>query len=231
MPENSTAASPAPIRNDGCASSAGGRSCGASRRACRRSQRRNAQISSGASASSARIQSGQPSVGPSISGTRIARSAEPASAMPPQSMPRLRVPGTAGTTFSAAATAMMPSGTLTRKIGRQSMPQRSSPISVPPSTGPVTEASPAASANRPNTPPRSCGGNSAGTSASVCGVIIAPPTPCSARAATSHSIDGASPQSAEAAVNSPTPSRNIRRRPKMSPARPDGSRNSAKTKM
>ncbi len=155
----------------------------------------------------------------------------PASAIPIQSMPRLRVPGTAGTTFSAARMAITPIGTLTRKIGRQSIPQRSSPISVPPRIGPVTAASPAASANRPNTPPRSCGGNSAGTSASVCGVIIAPPTPWIARAATSHSIDGARPHSADAAVNSATPRRNIRRRPKMSPARPDGSRNSAKTKM
>ncbi len=48
---------------------------------------------------------------------------------------------------------------------------------------------------------------------------MAAPTPCRARAATSQTADCATPTASDANVKSPTPTTNIRRRPKMSPAR------------
>ncbi len=57
------------------------------------------------------------------------------------------------------------------------------------------------------------------SSASVDGAAIAAPTPCSARAASSQAGDCASPPSIEANVNSAMPATNVRRRPRMSPAR------------
>ena len=51
----------------------------------------------------------------------------------------------------------------------------------------------------------------------VSGVTMAAPNPCSARAAISHSTEGASAAAAEAAVNRATPIRNIRLRPNRSP--------------
>ena len=56
------------------------------------------------------------------------------------------------------------------------------------------------------------------------GVLIAAPKPCTARAATSTVVDPARPQTSEAIVKIVTPMRNIRLRPRMSPARPPSSR-------
>ena len=57
------------------------------------------------------------------------------------------------------------------------------------------------------------------TSAIVLGAIIAPPAPWSTRMAISHSMDGDMPPRNDATVNTPTPARNTRRLPRMSPAR------------
>ena len=59
--------------------------------------------------------------------------------------------------------------------------------------------------------------------ASAAGVSMAAPTPCPARAAISAPATGASPLAREAAVNSASPARNIRRRPNRSAARPPAS--------
>ena len=63
---------------------------------------------------------------------------------------------------------------------------------------------------------------SAGTAAlskvSDSGTTIAPPAPCTARAAISAPMLGASAAAADATVNSVRPTRNIRRRPKRSPS-------------
>ena len=55
----------------------------------------------------------------------------------------------------------------------------------------------------------------------------APPMPWSARAVISASIDGASAAAAEADVNSPMPSANMRLRPKRSPSAAPVSRKTA----
>jgi hypothetical protein len=63
---------------------------------------------------------------------------------------------------------------------------------------------------------------------SVSGVMIAPPTPCSARAATSCSADDDMAASAEAAVKIPRPIKNIFFRPNRSPSVAPGSSRTAK---
>src|ERR1019366_1730556 len=60
-------------------------------------------------------------------------------------------------------------------------------------------------------------------SASTAGEAIAPPAPCTARAASSHAAEVARPPASEAAVNSTIPAMKTRRRPRMSPARPPSS--------
>ena len=59
---------------------------------------------------------------------------------------------------------------------------------------------------------------------SVDGDTIAAPKPCTARAAMSTPVDPARPQTREATEKMTTPMRNIRLRPRMSPARPPSSR-------
>ena len=56
----------------------------------------------------------------------------------------------------------------------------------------------------------------------------APPTPCTARAATSVPIVGASAAAADPAVKTATPIVNIRRRPNRSPSAPPVSSSTAK---
>jgi hypothetical protein len=63
---------------------------------------------------------------------------------------------------------------------------------------------------------------------SVSGVNSAPPAPCTARAATSAPIVGASAAAAEPAVKTATPIVNIRRRPNRSPSAPPVSSSTAK---
>ncbi len=53
----------------------------------------------------------------------------------------------------------------------------------------------------------------------ICGIMAAAPAPWTNRAPISTPMSGASPQASEASVNTPTPSRNIRRRPIRSPSR------------
>ena len=59
---------------------------------------------------------------------------------------------------------------------------------------------------------------------SAVGATSAPPRPWTPRATTSHVSQVASPQSREAPLKSARPSRNSRRRPNRSPARPPSSR-------
>ena len=66
--------------------------------------------------------------------------------------------------------------------------------------------------------PRFSGGNAVESSVSVSGVTIAAPAPCSARAAISAPVVGASAATAEATVKMPRPITNMRRRPKRSPS-------------
>ena len=66
-------------------------------------------------------------------------------------------------------------------------------------------------------------GNVVVTRARAVGATIAPPTPCSARAASSHACEVANPPSSEATENRTMPAMKTRRRPRMSPARPPSS--------
>ena len=52
----------------------------------------------------------------------------------------------------------------------------------------------------------------------ACGMSMAEPAPCTARAAISQPMPGASADAADATVNSPIPATNNRRRPNLSPS-------------
>ena len=117
----------------------------------------------------------------------------------------------------------MPIGTLIQKIQCHEL----SWITAPPTSGPSATAIPLIPDHTPSASPRCCGGNASASSVSVSGVAIAAPIPCSARAAISRSLDGASADAAEATVNSAIPAMNIRLRPKRSPSAAPVSRNTA----
>ena len=59
---------------------------------------------------------------------------------------------------------------------------------------------------------------------SAAGAMMAPPTPCNARAATSTTWEPASPHESEANVKRASPNMKTRRRPNRSPALPPRSR-------
>ena len=65
--------------------------------------------------------------------------------------------------------------------------------------------------NQANARLRSGAGNVAVISASTCGTMAAPVSPCSSRAPTSSAGDWASPHSKDAAAKAATPIMNIRR--------------------
>jgi hypothetical protein len=65
--------------------------------------------------------------------------------------------------------------------------------------------------------PRLSSDTAADSKVRVSGIKTAPPTPCTARAAISQPIPGASAAAAEPAVNKPSPAMNMRRRPYRSP--------------
>ena len=80
----------------------------------------------------------------------------------------------------------------------------------------------------PSARPRRAGGTAAERIVSVSGITIAPPSPCTARAASSVPIEGASAAAAEASVKMPSPIANMRLRPKRSPSAAPVKRNTAK---
>jgi hypothetical protein len=75
-------------------------------------------------------------------------------------------------------------------------------------------------AQTPSARPRRSPWNVAVTTASAAGESNAAPTPCSARPAMSMVPLPASPHISEAAVNSPSPARSVRRAPNASDSRP-----------
>ena len=132
------------------------------------------------------------------------------------------IPPPAGSSTSVSAKTAMPTGTLTRKIQCQS----SVSVRTPPSRTPIE---PPPEATKPKTPiafARSAGSvNSVMMSESATAETIAPPMPCTARAAIRSPCVSARPQPMDARVNSAIPARNILRCPTMSPRRPPRSRN------
>ena len=104
-------------------------------------------------------------------------------------------------------------GTLSQKIHCQLMPS----TTAPPMTGPRPTATPPMAPHAPSATPRFSGLTAALRMVSVSGVTMAPPTPCTARAAMSVWMSGASAARAEAPVKMARPITNSRRRPKRSP--------------
>ena len=125
---------------------------------------------------------------------------------------------------SASGTRAMPIGTLSQKIQCQEMPL----TTAPPTSGPNATASPLTPPHAPSATPRRSAGTAADRIVSVSGVTIAPPSPCTARAASSAAIEGARAAAAEAAVKIERPIASARLRPIRSPSAAPGSRRTAK---
>ncbi len=121
-----------------------------------------------------------------------------------------------GITSKISARQAATKGRLTRKIQRHEPSANSSP----PASGPSTAAIPPHAVQLPIAGPRSSSGKVATITASALGVSSALATPCSARAAISAWIEGASAHSSDATPKPPTPSAKTRRSPYRSPSEP-----------
>ena len=104
-------------------------------------------------------------------------------------------------------------------------------VRKPPTTGPIERASAETPAQVPIALPRSEAGKAWVTMERVAGIISAAPTPWTAREAISISELAARPAVAEVTAKTITPSRNIARRPKMSPSRPPVAISTAKVRV
>ena len=113
----------------------------------------------------------------------------------------------------------IPIGTLIQKIQCQD----SVCTTAPPTSGPSATAIPLTPDHTPIAMPRRSSGNASASSVRVSGVTSAAPAPCTARAATSIPVLGAT----DAPVNTVIPSRNMRLRPKRSPSAAPVSSNTA----
>ena len=116
---------------------------------------------------------------------------------------------------------------MSQKIQCQSMPL----TTAPPTTGPAATASPVIPPHTPIAAPRLSLGNASVIRVRVSGVTIAAPAPWKTRAAISASTLGASADAADAAVKTPSPMQNMRRRPKRSPSAAPVSRNVANARL
>ncbi len=119
-----------------------------------------------------------------------------------------------------------PTGTFTKKIHSQLRRSVSTPPRRTPATAPKAPTAPqtpsAMFRSRPST-------NVTIRIESAAGVMIAAPSPWNERAAISDVSDQARPARSEETVNTITPTRKIRRRPRRSAARPPSSRKPPKT--
>src|ERR1700733_6220508 len=114
----------------------------------------------------------------------------------------------------AIGSSATPIGTFSQKIHCQDAPS----TTAPPTSGPMATARPPIAPHAPRARPLRCGGTAADSRVRVSGIRIAAPTPCTARAATSHPMLGASAAAADPAVNRPRPPVKSRRRPYRSPS-------------
>jgi hypothetical protein len=117
---------------------------------------------------------------------------------------------------SVSRTAVIPIGTLTKKIHSQPKPS----VSTPPISGPIATAPPTVAPQAPMAVARSLPSNSWAISASAVANIAPPPTPCRPRARLSRVASPEIPHRKDATVNSPKPTENTRRRPSRSPSEP-----------
>ena len=125
---------------------------------------------------------------------------------------------------SATGTSAMPIGTFSQKIHCQEKPS----TTAPPTTGPSATPRPDTPDQMPSASPRLSAAKASLSRVSDSGVITAPPRPCTARAAISASVVGASAAAAEATVKIATPDANTVRRPSRSPSAAAVRRNTAK---
>ena len=139
----------------------------------------------------------------------------PATSMPPGCGERV-----AGTTRPASMMTTTPIGTLTRKIGRQSVPAMSAVTSRPPASWPTTAAMPDVAPYRARARALRSPCKVAWNVARTCGTSRAADAPWTRRAAISEPMPGARPQANEVRTKPMRATRNIRRRPKRSPSRP-----------
>ena len=86
-------------------------------------------------------------------------------------------------------------------------------MTAPPTSGPPTTARPASAVKIPSALPRFSGGKALVSSATASGITSADPAPCTARAAISVPVSGASAHAAEASEKTDNPTANMRRRP------------------
>ena len=103
-----------------------------------------------------------------------------------------------------------------KKIARQ----QTCSVRKPPTTGPIESASAETPAQVPIALPRSAAGKALVTIESVAGIISAAPMPWTTRLAISIVGSWREARGRRGQARRSTPSRNIRRRPKMSPRRP-----------
>ena len=113
------------------------------------------------------------------------------------------------TLVSVTASASTQIGMFTQKIQCQDRPL----VSTPPSTGPTATATPVVAPKYANAVPRSRPVNAPDSRASAVANMIAPPTPCAARASDRNSTVGARPQNSDPTVNTSVPIANSRLRP------------------
>ena len=121
-----------------------------------------------------------------------------------------------GTRATVIAAAMIPIGTLMRKIHGHPRPS----VSAPPTSGPIATAAPSVAPQMPNAVPRSRPWNSWASRASEVENMIAPPIPCPPRAMIRNSAVGATAQSREVRANRHSPIANTSRRPSRSASAP-----------
>ena len=116
--------------------------------------------------------------------------------------------------------AAIPMGTLTNSTQRQDRYVVSRPPAIRPTAAPPMLIAAYTPIARLRGGPS---GNVVVTRDSAVGAMIAPPTPWTARAASSHACVVAKPPSSEASENKMIPAMKTRRRPRISPARPPSS--------
>ena len=144
--------------------------------------------------------------------------------MPTQSRRAPRWAGSLlGSTRRPTTIANTPTGTLIRNSERQSVPNGSSSIRLPATTGPSTVESPMAGPNAANALPISAGPKMSRIRPNVWGIITAAARPCRTRPPISDSDDQATEQSTEEATKPTSPAISIRLRPNASPSRPPAS--------
>ena len=145
----------------------------------------------------------------------------------PGTSSRFAGPRLSRSSASAAGASARPTGTFSQKIHCQEKPS----TTAPPTTGPSATPSPETPDQMPSASPRLSALKASLSRVSESGVMMAAPSPCSARAAMSASVLGASAAAAEASVNTPSPATNTGRRPRRSPRAAPVSRKTAKLRV